>query len=336
MEKRPIPPGAPRGPETKKWLTGIGFAAFSVAMAMLASYAIRSNLVMTLLTQAVISGVAATGVGFLIRQNGLVSFGHAAFYGLAAYSIATALKYHVIGAELAVILALVFPTALAFLLGLVIVRIPGVAFSMLTLAIGQAFFEFAMKARHATGGEDGLSIPLPSELFGFGIGIFQKPHSMFVVCWAVLTLVIFAYWVFTESPFGQLTEAIRENEERARFIGYTTTIPRALVFAVSALIAALAGVLFALYNAFASPDVLHWTLSGSMLIMAIIGGPKLLWGPAFGAIVFFMAKDIAGNVTEHWQATIGLILIVVTVLLPAGLGGALINLVLWRRSGART
>ena len=110
---------------------------------------------------------------------------------------------------------------------------------------------------------------------------------------------------------------------RARFVGYRTKVPRAIVLAVSAFVAALGGVLFALYNAFVSPDVLHWSLSGSALIMVIIGGPKLLWGPAFGAIVFFFFKDIAGNITEHWPAMIGMTLIVVTVLLPLGIGGSL-------------
>ena len=105
-----------------------------------------------------------------------------------------------------------------------------------------------------------------------------------------------------------------------------------LVLTLSAFVVSVAGVLFTLYNAFVSPDVLHWSLSGSALIMAIIGGPRLVFGPAIGAIVFFFAKDLAGDVTEHWQAIIGLILIGVTLLMPAGLGGAVAKL--WPRSAA--
>lgn len=287
------------------------------------SLLIPSNLLMTLMTQAVISAILATGVGFLIRQNGAVSFGHAAFYGLACYVIALSPKLGLTNPEAAIILALLLPPALAFLLGLVIVRIPGVAFSMLTLAVGQAFYEFAMKARHATGGEDGLAVNLPAAIFGVATSWFQRPQSMFVICWIVLVVTVFGLSVLVRQPFGRLTAAIRENEERARFIGYETVIPRALVFALSAFVVAVAGVLFTLYNTFVSPDVLHWSLSGSALIMAIIGGPKLIWGPALGAIILFFAKDIAGNVTEHWQGIIGLILIVVTVMLPIGVGGAL-------------
>lgn len=318
------------GVQPASW--GILAAALAIGVAL--PQLVASVLIMTLLTQAVISGVVATGVGMLIRQNGVVSFGHAAFYGIAGYTIALSLKHGWMGIELAILLALVLPTILAFLLGLVIVRIPGVAFSMLTLAVGQAFHEFAVKARHATGGDDGLAINLPRQIFGLGVETFQRPQTMFVVCWTVLVLVIFLLLIMSRSPFGRLTAAIRENEERARFIGYETVVPRALVLAISAFIAALAGVLFALYNAFVSPEVLHWSLSGSALIMAIIGGPKLLWGPAFGAVVFFFLKDVAGNLTEHWPAMIGITLIVVTVLLPTGIGGALQRLVA-RLSGGR-
>lgn len=298
-------------------------AGFAILAGAAGSLLIQSNLTMTLLTQAVISAVLATGVGFLIKQNGAVSFGHAAFYGMACYCIALPLKLGLIGPEGAIVLALALPPALAFLLGLVIVRIPGVAFSMLTLAVGQAFYEFAMKARHVTGGEDGLAVNLPSSIFGMATTWFQRPQSMFVISWIVLVVVLFGLSLLGRSPFGRLTAAIRENEERARFIGYETVIPRALVFALSAFIVAVAGVLFTLYNTFVSPDVLHWSLSGAALIMAIIGGPRLIWGPALGAIILFFAKDIAGNMTEHWQGIIGVILIAVTVMLPIGIGGAL-------------
>lgn len=308
----------------------LAVAVGAIAAGAFVASIVSSNLMMTLLTQAIITGILATGVGFLIRQNGVVSFGHAAFYGIACYTIALALRHGAVRADFAILLALVLPSALAFLLGLVIVRIPGIAFSMLTLAVGQAFYEFAMKARHITGGEDGFSVNLPSSVFGVPTSLFQDPRSMFVTSWCVLVLIVLGLMLTAASPFGRLTVAIRENEERARFIGYATTLPRVLMLTLSAFITAIAGVLFTLYNAFVSPDVLHWSLSGSALIMAIIGGPRLIWGPAFGAIIFFFAKDIAGNATEHWQGIIGIILIVVMLVLPVGIGGALAKL--WRKA----
>lgn len=300
-----------------------------LAVALAAGWAlpaiITSTLLLTLATQALINGVLATGVGFLVKQNGVVSFGHAVFYGMGAYVIALALKTGTVSAELAILAALAIPTLLAFGLGLVIVRIPGVAFSMLTLAIDQAFYEVVLKWRELANGDDGLAISFPRELFGVETALFQRPGSMFTVCWVALVLVVAGLYWLSRSQLGLLTEAIRENEERSRFIGYRTVVPRALIYAVSAFIGALGGVLFALYNTFVSPEILHWTLSGSALIMAIIGGTRALWGPALGAVVFFFLKDIVGDATEHWPAIIGLILIAVTVLLPQGLSGALLK-----------
>ena len=223
----------------------MALAIATVLIAALIAMTVQSELVMTLLTQAVITAILATGVGFLMRQNGVVSFGHAAFYGIAGYTIVLSQRYGLSSPELSIILALIVPTALAFLLGLVIVRIPGFL-SMLTLAVGQAFFEFAMKARQVTGGEDGLSINLPAQIFGMPAAWFQNPHSMFMISWGVLTLIVLGLWCVAESSFGRLTMAIRENEERARFIGYETTLPRVLVLALSAFVVAVAGVLFTL------------------------------------------------------------------------------------------
>ena len=284
---------------------------------------IGSALLQTLLTQAVINAVLATGVGVMIRQNGLVSFGHAAFFGLAAYIVAMATARHLMSAELAAVLAIAVPVVLAFLLGLAILRISGVAFSMLTLAVAQALYELMLRWRSLANGDDGIAADLPHRLFGADLTLFQQPASMFVVCWLVLMLVLAALGLLVRSHFGTLTLAIRENEERARFIGYETLLPRAVVYAISAGIAALGGVLFVFYNGFVTPDALYWSLSGEALVMAVIGGTRAIWGPALGAVIFFLFKDAAGNYTEHWPAIIGATLIVVTVLLPRGASGSL-------------
>ncbi|MBZ0123740.1 MAG: branched-chain amino acid ABC transporter permease [Roseovarius sp.] len=299
---------------------------------------IGSVLLLSLMTQAVIGAITATGVGLLFRQNGVVSFGHAAFYGATAYIVGLSMRYGLLPMELAIPAALVLPPVLAFLLGLIIVRIPGVAFAMLTLAVGQAFYEFALKARDITVGDDGFAVAFPAHVFGISIRTFQHPSSMFVICWVLLIVVLLALHLFAASPLGRITVAIRENEERARFIGSRTILPRALVYALSAFVASIAGVMAVLYNGFVSPDMLHWSLSGSVLIMAIIGGPNYLWGPALGAVVFFFIKDFAGNLTEHWPGIIGIIVILTTLMLREGLAGAFVQLACaarkrWNRTG---
>ncbi|MBN8917356.1 MAG: branched-chain amino acid ABC transporter permease [Rhizobiales bacterium] len=289
-------------------------------------FAGASPLLLSLLVQAIIGAMLATGVGFLVRQNGMVSFGHALFFGLGGYVLGVPLAHGLLPPEMAVLLALVVPALLAFLLGLVITRIPGVAFSMLSLACAQTFYEVVLKVRTLANGDDGMSVTFPARLFGLDVGLLQDPRSMYLICWALLAAVLVGLWLFTRSPYGLLTLAIRSNEERARFIGYETVVPRAAVYALSAGVAGLAGVLATFYNGFISPDMIHWTLSGSALVMAVIGGTRAVWGPALGAVVFFFFKEIVGDATEHWPAVIGITLIVVTLCVPAGLSGLLAHL----------
>lgn len=312
-------------PKLSAWKPLAVLLAFAIVGSVLPSL-IGSPTALTLLTQATIGAILATSVGFLIRQNGLVSFGHAVFYGMAGYLIALSLARNVASAEVSILGALVLPTLMAFVLGLIFVRMVGVAFSMLTLAVAQGFYEVFARWRELANGEDGLRVDFPSKIFGIDLTVFQHAESMFVVCWLLLMVVLLALWMLTKSHFGTLTLAIRENEERARFIGYGTTLPRAIIYAISAFIACMSGVLFALYNGFVTPDVLHWSLSGEFMIMAIIGGTRSVWGPALGAMFFFFLKGAVGDVTEHWQAILGVLLIIVVIMAPGGISGMLVAL----------
>jgi branched-chain amino acid transport system permease protein len=301
-------------------------AVAAIGVGIVAPKVIGSPLLLTLMVPAIINAVLATSVGMLFKFNGVISFGHAAFYGLGMYTLGLIINDLGIAAELAIVLALVVPTLLAFVLGLKIVSISGAAFAMLTLAIGQAFYEIALKARGLTNGDDGVTFNMPDRIFGIDSSAYRQPETMFMICWVVLVLTILGLTLLSHSRFGRVAIAIRENEERARFIGYTTRLHRALIFALSALIAAVAGVLAGLYAAYTSPESLTADVSGSALIMAITGGPKLIWGPALGAVIFFLFKDIVGDYTEHWQAMLGIAVIVVIVLVPQGIGGLLNDL----------
>lgn len=293
-------------------LVGIGAAAL-----------VSSNTVMSLMTQAVIYAIFALGLGFLLKQNGMVSFGHAVFFGLPGYMIGLAFRAEGVPGELIIPLVIVAIGVFAFLLGLVIVRVPGIAFGMLTLSIGQGFYVAASKSRGVTGGADGFNINLPKQLFGMSADLFQTPASMFVICWLVLVFLILALTLLLQTRFGPLTEAIRENEERVRFIGYRTLLPRAAVFSVSAMISAIGGALSSLYTGFISPESLHWSVSGAVLIMVVLGGSRTLWGPAIGAVVYYLSRDYLGEQTTHWMTIFGVSLIAVIVLWPSGIAGGL-------------
>ena len=278
---------------------------------------------LSLLTQAIIYAVFAIGVGLLLRQNGMVSFGHALFFGSAGYLVGILLQLKLMPAEAAIVVTLAALALMAFVMGLVIVRVPGIAFGMLTLAIGQMFYLTASRSRGITGGADGLSIDWPATLFGLEMSKLVKPDMMFLICWVSLVAVMLLLTLLLQTRFGSITEAVRDNEERARFIGIRTLLPRAAVYALSATVTGVAGLLSALNTGFVSPENLHWNLSGVALMMVVVGGHKVLWGPALGAVVYFLAKDILGQYANHWMAIFGTALIVVIAFAPDGIAGTL-------------
>ena len=296
-------------------------AVLALALGGMVATAVTSSMVLSLFTQAIIYAVFALGVGVLLKQNGMVSFGHALYFGGASYLVGIVLQLQLLSAELAIVAALLAVTLSAFLIGLVIVRVPGVAFGMLTLAIGQMFFLTASRARGLTGGADGMNIDWPSRLFGVPVSQMLKPASMFLICWSTLVVVMFLLAWLMRTRFGGITEAVRDNEERARFIGITTLWPRAAVYALSALVTSVSGVLSALNTGFVSPESLHWSLSGVALMMVVVGGFKALWGPAAGAVVYFLFKDILGEHATHWMTIFGMALITVIVFSPTGVAG---------------
>ena len=307
--------------------------AGALVIGAVAAFTIGSATVLSLLTQAAIYAMFALGVGILLRQNGMVSFGHALYFGGSGYVIAILLQTRAVPAEWAVVVAVVGLTVFAFLIGLVMVRVPGIAFGMLTLAVGQMAFLTASRVRGLTGGADGMTVEWPSTLFGMPIALLTGPGVLLLVCWSALVLVLLALALLLRGRFGAITEAVRDNEERARFINIQTLLPRAAVYALSAAVTSLAGVLAALNTGFVSPESLHWSLSGVALMMVVVGGTRVLWGPALGAGVYFLAKDVLGDHAQHWMAIFGAALIAVIVFAPHGLSGLLSRLVQRRSHG---
>jgi branched-chain amino acid transport system permease protein len=308
-------------------------AVIALALGGAVAAFVTSDTMLSLLTQATIYAVFATGIGILLRQNGSVSFGHALFFGGAGYGVGVLLKLQLVPAEAAIALTLLAVTVGAFLIGLAIVRVPGIAFGMVTLAMGQMAFLSTSRARGFIGGADGLSIEWPATVFGLAQSQLFKPGTLFLVSWVTLVLVLALLALLLGTRFGSITAAVRDNEERARFIGISTLLPRAAVYALSALISGIGGVLAALNTGFVSPESLHWSLSGMTLMMVIVGGFKALWGPALGAVVYFMFKDIVGDYATHWMSIFGVVLIAVIVFAPAGIAGLLQRLKL-RKPGA--
>jgi branched-chain amino acid transport system permease protein len=320
MTATQLQPAAPLVAARRSWPALA--AAGALAAAVGAAAALGSTVLVTLLAQAAITALLALGVGFLLRTLGLVSFGHAAPFGLGAYGATYALGARgAVPPEVWLLLVVVAVAVAFFLVGLLVSRLEGIGFAMFTLAVGEGVSVAATKLRGLTGGADGVSVSLPPTLFGLEAGRLQQPVGMLLAAAAVLATLYAALRIFETSHAGKLAVAIRENEQRAIFLGYRTRVLRAAVYGLSAGIASLGGILFAVYQGFVSPEILHWTFSGSALIMAILGGTVTLWGPIAGAFAFFFARDKLGDVTSHWLAILGVSLIAVTVAWPTGLSG---------------
>lgn len=281
-----------------------------------------SNSLLGMFTQAVIYAIFALGVGVLLKQNGLVSFGHALYFGAAGYGMGLLLQLDWMPAEWAIPAVLLGIGVLAFLIGLVIVRVPGIAFGMLTLAIGQMAYLSAARARGMTGGADGMNINWPQTLFGVSQSTLLKPTVLFMIAWVLMLLVSCVLLWLMQTRFGSITEAVRDNEERARFIGIRTTVPRAAVYALSAVTTGVAGMLSSLNSGFISPESLHWSASAITLLMVVVGGYKTLIGPIVGAVIYFLFKDFLGDYATHSMAIFGAALIAVIVFSPDGIVGA--------------
>lgn len=289
------------------------------------------------LGQAYCLGLFGVGFNLIFRYSGLLSFGHAAFFGCAAYAAAKLLQ-HFPAIPLPVVLAAtVAATAiLGIVVGHVCVRRAGAYFSMTTLAIAAFAYSLAFKWTSVTGGTDGLGDFMPSRLVvlpGFRIDS-TNISTMYYVVLAVSTIVVALTWRLMDlTPFGNAVRAVKQNEERAAFLGYHTFAVKLANFVLGAAIAGLAGTLWAVDTAFVATDSIDLTLSTTVIILTFLGGSDWFPGPIVGSIFYIAASDWLSSQTAHWQIWIGLLFIAIVLALPSGLSGAVA--LAWRRFVAR-
>ena len=273
-------------------------------------------------SRVLILALAATSLNFLLGFTGVLSFGHAAYFGLGAYGAGLTLKYLVPSTPLAVLVGVVVGTGAAAIVGALIVRLRGVYFAMVTIAFGQVFFFIAYRWNVVTGGNDGLAgwsrQPINLGFTSLDLSDAVVFYYFTLVCFAVAIAIIA---VLLASPFGRTLLAIRENERRARFIGIRVDQHIWLSWMVSCVFMSLAGALYALLNNFADPHMLRWDQSGDFVIMVVLGGMRAFWGPLLGAAIFVVLQDYVSSQTENWMSFIGLFFVLVVLFFPRGLLG---------------
>ena len=285
----------------------------------------------------VIWALFATSLNILVGYTGLVSFGHAAYFGIGAYATGLLMK------KLGVSFLIAFPAAgviaglCALVFGFFCVRLTRIYFAMLTLAFAQIVWAICFKWNEVTGGEQGMpEIPYPSfdwvdrvaVVLPF-VGGYRTSDYFYFTC---LLLVAACFWMLRRivgSPFGRMLTTIRENAERAEFIGVNVRRYELAAFVIAGAFAGLAGGLFGIFNRGVFPDFAYWTKSSEVLIMTLLGGMGTFYGPAVGAVALIGLNQQIVSYTEYWPLILGSILVLLLFVFPGGIAGAVIDL--WRR-----
>jgi branched-chain amino acid transport system permease protein len=283
----------------------------------------------TLATRIAILSLAAVGLNIALGLGGLVSFGHAAFFGIGGYAAGILATHAFSGDPLLFgipgtrqmpfiwLVAIAAAGIAALPIGLITLRTSGVYFIMITLAFAQMIFYFAI-SWPAYGGEDGLPIALRNAFPGVNT---LKPLSYFLICYALLLIGLALFWMLSQSRFGAALQAARQNELRVASVGISPFKIRLAAFVISGMLTAVAGALFADLNRFVSPSMLSWQMSGELIVLIILGGTGRLFGPVAGAALYVLLEYWLGGVTERWQFFLGLILLGVVLFARGGIVG---------------
>jgi branched-chain amino acid transport system permease protein len=309
--------------------TYINLTIFTLLIATaLGAHVMGQGFTVTLATKAAILGLAGVGLNLALGYGGLVSFGHAAFFGIGGY-VTGILAFHagtsepILGLPGTNAMLIIWPIAMlaagavALLIGALSLRTSGVYFIMVTLAFAQMIFYFAISWPRY-GGEDGLSFYVRNAFPGVNTLV---PINYFIICATLLALALIFSAILTQSRFGLALQATRQNEQRSTAVGIRATPVRLTTFILSAMITALAGALYADLNRFVSPTMFSWHMSGEIMVFVILGGVGRLCGPVAGAAVFILLEHLLGPISDHWQALLGLMLLVIVLFAPGGLIG---------------
>ncbi|NUH64643.1 branched-chain amino acid ABC transporter permease [Sulfitobacter sp. S0837] len=298
----------------------------------LAAFALDEPFIITLATKAAILALAGVGLNIALGLGGLVSFGHAAFFGLGGYAMgilaAHAQSYTPImespfliegtkSMPVIWLVALAVSALAALLIGALSLRTSGVYFIMVTLAFGQMLFYFAI-SWPAYGGEDGLSIYVRNGFPGLNT---LDPLTFFGIAFVILAAVLFFAGRLARAPFGLALSAARQNAERVEAVGLAPFKLRLVAFVISGAVTGLAGALFADLNRFVSPTMFSWQTSGEIMIFVILGGVGRLFGPVAGAALFILLEHVLGGLSEFWHIYLGLLLLLVVLFARGGMIG---------------
>jgi len=267
-------------------------------------------------SRILIFALAATSLNLILGFGGMVSFGHAAFVGIGAYTVGILMQYEFVSAWISWPLAVAMGGLFALAIGAISLRTKGVYFIMITLAFAQMLF-YLMVSLKAYGGEDGMSLMQRSEL-GLGLDLASDKQFYYVVL-ALFVLAFIVIHRLLNARFGHVLMGIRENETRMQALGFPVYRYKLTAFTLAGAMAALAGALLANQSNYVSPAAMQWSQSGMLLIMVILGGVGYLYGGLLGAAALLLVEETLLGYTVHWQFYLGALLLLVVLVAPNGL-----------------
>jgi branched-chain amino acid transport system permease protein len=282
---------------------------------------------LNMLTEIIIFSLYAVGYNLLLGYAGLLSFGHAMFFGLGAFVTAVAI-IHIPGLALwnAILIGTATTVIAGFVIGSLLLRHKGAYFALLTLAFNSLFYAVATKWHSVTGGDDGLSITRPILKMGFtSISLASLTNFYYLTLIVVGAAIVFC-WYFTHTAMGKTVVLMRENEERMKFLGYNTNISRLILFTFTGAVAGLAGSFYTLHFQFVSISAISVDMTTAVLLMAFVGGTKTFWGPILGAFVYIILQNYLSDITDRWPLFMGFIFVFMVLFIPGGLSEVLLNI----------
>lgn len=275
-----------------------------------------------IVVEVLIFAILAMSLDLILGYTGLISFGHATYFGIGAYAAILCGGVLGLGGWLGLLVGIVGAGAAAAAIGAICTRVGGIPFLMLTMAFGQLVYSVSLKWRGLTGGSDGIGGLARPSLFGWSL---NDPLAFYYTVLALFLLSYFALRRLIDSPLGHVFVGIRENESRMRAIGYPTRRYKQVAFIIAGAFGGLSGGLYALFNGFISPESLHWTASGDVLMMVILGGVGTLVGPVIGTAVFLIMKNLVSSYNDHWMMIVGVIFVCCVMFFRQGLYGWLLG-----------
>ncbi len=303
----------------------VAIGALLIFLALLPVYVVATGqfFPLTLFTRIIILALAATSLNFILGYGGMVSFGHAAYLGLGGYVVGILAKEGITSGFVQWPLAIAASALFAFVVGALCLRARGVYFIMITLAFAQMIY-YVPVGLDRYGGDDGLTIYQRSQFAGV-IDLSRKVQ-FYYLCLALLIAAIWLVSRLINSRFGMVIQGSRSNDRRMGSIGFPTFRYRLTGFVIAGMMCGLAGALLANHTDFISPAVMHWTRSGDLIVMIVLGGMGSLFGPLIGAVTLLMLEEGLSRVTEYWQIIVGPLLLFIVVYARGGIEGALAGL----------